>query len=61
MPYAEVLVGILDNAQFIGHFNTDIFKEGINNKFVEYNQGQYTDVKTALTDLETELNEKLFK
>ncbi len=61
MPYAEVLVGILDNAQFIGHFNTDIFKETINNKFVEYNQGQYTDVKTALTDLETELNEKLFK
>lgn len=61
MPYASVLVDILDNAQFIGLFNTDAFKEAINNKFVEYNQGQYTDVKTALQDLENQLNESLFK
>lgn len=61
MPYAKVLVDNLDNAQFIGHFNTDIFKEGINNKFVEVNQGQYTDIPTALQDLENELNASLFK
>lgn len=57
-PYAKPLVGILDSAQFIGYFNTDVFKETINNVFVDYcTGGIYADVDAALKDLETKLSE----
>ena len=39
VPYADVLVGILDQGQFIGNFNTDRLKETINNTFVSYCSG----------------------
>lgn len=59
MPFLEPLVSILDKAQYIGHFNTDVFKEAINNTFVDYCSGVYPSADEALTHLEGELNEKL--
>ena len=59
-PYAEPLVGILDGAQYIGPFNTDVFKEKVNEAFSAYCKGgQNTD--ECLADLEKTLNKALFK
>jgi hypothetical protein len=55
-PYAEPLVGILDGGQFIGEFNTDVFKEIVNNVFSAYCKGQYDSTDAALQDLEEQLN-----
>ena len=60
-PYAEPLVGILSDAQFIGNFNTDIFKECVNETFSAYCKGQAGTTDEALADLEKTLNKKLFK
>lgn len=59
MPYMQVLVNILDKSQYIGHFNTDVFKETINNVFVDYCSGIYSSVDEALIDLEDKLNSSL--
>ena len=56
MPYAEALTGILDDGQFIGHFNTDRWKEAVNNAFVAYCSGDYASIDEAMEDLNTELN-----
>ena len=58
-PYAKPLVDILDNASFIGFFNTDRFKEAIDNKFVDYCSGVYDSSDAALADMEAKLNEIL--
>lgn len=55
-PYAKPLVGILDGGQFIGHFNTDVFKENVNNVFSAYCKGQYDSADAALKELEETLN-----
>jgi multiple sugar transport system substrate-binding protein len=59
MPFLEPLVKILDDAQYIGYFNTDVFKEAINNTFVDYCTGVYGSVDEALTHLQTELNDTI--
>ncbi len=59
MPYVEPLVSILDKSQFIGYFNTDTFKELINNTFVDYCVGKYPSVDDALMSLEIALNTSL--
>ena len=59
MPHVQPLVEILDKSQYIGYFNTDVFKESINNTFVDYCQGLYTSVDEALVDLEETLNAEL--
>lgn len=59
MPHVEPLVNALDNSQYIGHFNTDVFKETINNVFVDYCQGIYGSVDEALQALEDTLNAEL--
>ena len=56
MPYAEVLTGILEDGQFIGSFNTDRWKEAVNNTFVAYCSGDYASVDEAMEHLNTELN-----
>lgn len=56
MPYAEPLVGILDKAQFIGHFNSDQFKEAINNAFVDYCSGIYGSANEALSSATDTIN-----
>lgn len=56
-PYAEPLVGILQYGQFIGFFNTDSFKEAINNTFVDYCSGIYANATEALTALQEALAE----
>lgn len=59
-PYAEPLIGILDKSDFIGYFNTDVFKEIINNVFVDYcTGGIYGSIDEALTDMQNQLNEKI--
>ena len=60
-PYAEPLVGILDGAQFIGDFNTDVFKECVNESFSAFCKGQAGTTDECLADLEKTLNKKLFK
>ena len=60
MPFLEPLVGILGNAQFIGYFNTDIFKETINNVYTDYcTGGIYESIDAALADLEAQCNANL--
>lgn len=59
MPFAKVLIDILDKGQYIGKFNTDIVKEAVNNTFVDYCSGQYSSLDAALETLQGELNEKL--
>ncbi|QIK69413.1 extracellular solute-binding protein [Erysipelothrix sp. HDW6C] len=56
MPYVEPLVSVLDKAQFIGYFNTDVFKEAINEVFQEYEAGHYGSVEDALKAIEAKLN-----
>lgn len=56
VPYADVLVGILDQGQFIGNFNTDRLKETINNTFVSYCSGEYGSLDEAMEDMNTKLN-----
>ena len=60
-PIAEPLVGILDGAQFIGFFNTDVFKECINETFSAYCKGEAGSTDEALAALEKTLNKKLYK
>ena len=61
-PYAEPLVGILENAQFIGPFNTDQFKEVICNTFTDYcTGGIYGSIDEALADMEGKLNDIVIK
>lgn len=57
--YAEPLVAILDGGQFIGKFNTDVFKECVNDVFSSYCKGGYSSADEALKELENECNEKL--
>ncbi|MCF0144797.1 MAG: extracellular solute-binding protein [Firmicutes bacterium] len=60
-PYAEPLVGILEGSQFIGEFNTDVFKEQVNETFSAYCKGKAGTTDEALAKLEKTLNNKLFK
>lgn len=55
MPYVKILVPLLDNAQFIGHFNTDILKENVNLVFENYINGEYESVDEAMKDLNVKL------
>ncbi|MDH6367246.1 MULTISPECIES: ABC transporter substrate-binding protein [unclassified Breznakia] len=61
MPYAEPLVKILDDGHFVGYFNTDTFKEKINEVFTEYAIGGYASVDDALMDLDKKLNSAINK
>ncbi len=54
--YAAPLVPILEGGQFIGMFNTDVFKENVNNVFSAYCKGQYADTDAALGELQDALN-----
>ena len=56
MPYLGVLIDILDGSQFIGYFNTDEFKESINNTFVDLSMGKHATVEEALKSLNETLN-----
>ncbi len=60
MPHVKFLIDILPNGRYLGHFNTDVFKESINNMFVELcTTATYASVADALAVLETQLNEQL--
>ena len=61
MPFAKPLVGILDDARFIGYFNTDQFKEAVNNMFVDLVMGTIPSVDEALSSLEKHLNANVVK
>ena len=62
MPHVVPLLGILKDGQYIGHFNTDVFKEAVNNMFVELcTTNTYPTVKDALTELENKLNSEFFE
>lgn len=59
MPFLAPLIPILGNSQFIGFFNTDLFKEAINNTFTDYCTGAYGSVDEALEALEANCNDNL--
>jgi multiple sugar transport system substrate-binding protein len=59
MPFAAPLINILDKAQYIGRFNTDVFKEAVNNAFVDYCSGKFASVDEALAKLQESLNSSL--
>ena len=61
MPFAAPLAGILEDAQFIGYFNTDQFKEAVNNTFVDLVMGTIPSVDEALVSLEEHLNTNVAK
>ncbi len=56
MPYVKPLVSILDKGQFIGRFNTDQFKESINNAFVDYCSDVYGSSEEALAAAQQAIN-----
>lgn len=56
MPYAAPLLEILDDSQFIGYFNTDLFKEKVNQTFQKLVSGDIPNVDSALVELEKQLN-----
>lgn len=61
-PYAKPLIPILEDGHYIGRFNTDVFKEAVNNLFVELcTTDTYASAKDGLTALEADLNSKLIK
>ena len=61
MEFAAPLVDILEYGHFIGYFNTDVYKEEINDMFVKLNSSTYTTVDEALAALEKSLNDKINK
>jgi multiple sugar transport system substrate-binding protein len=58
MPFMSILVPTLENAQFIGSFNTDRLKENINDVFVDYCSGESYggSVTEAMADLQKKLD-----
>lgn len=56
MPYMKPIVSILGDAQYIGHFNTDIMKESINNAFVDYCTGKIVTSEEALQSAQDNIN-----
>jgi len=61
MPHVLPLLDILKNGQYIGHFNTDILKEAVNNLFVELcTTNTYPTVKDGLAAMEEKLNSEVF-
>ena len=61
MTHVTFMIDILPNGQYLGHFNTDVFKENINNMFIELcTAGENPDVKGALMSLEERLNSEFF-
>ncbi|MGI6141944.1 MAG: extracellular solute-binding protein [Caldicoprobacterales bacterium] len=59
MPHVLPLLDILENGKYIGHFNTDVLKEAVNNKFVEMCTTDIS-VEDALAKLEEDMNNQLF-
>jgi len=61
MPHVKPLIDILPEGQYLGYFNTDVFKENINNTFIELTTTDtYATVADALAALEKKLNADLF-
>jgi multiple sugar transport system substrate-binding protein len=62
MPFVVPLLEILKYGQYIGNFNTDVFKEGINAMFVRLcTTKDFPTVKDGLAELQRDLNAKIFK
>ncbi len=56
LPFMAVPVAILDEAQFIGYFNTDRLKEAVNDAFMDYCGGVNTDMDAVLENMNNALN-----
>jgi len=65
MPYMKPLLGNLDKAQFIGSFNTDVFKTYLKQMFISLcsDDGTYASVEDACKKLTEDLaaNLKIYK
>lgn len=60
IPFVEPLLKILPYGQYIGRFNTDVFKEDINNMMVRLcTTTDFATVKDGLAELEKDLNGKI--
>ena len=60
-PFMKPILDILQYAHFIGPFNTEVFKENLNQVFMSLCQrtGEFADVTAALRALETRTNSEL--
>lgn len=57
MPYTKPLIDILEGGQYVGYFNTDIFKQNLNGMFTELTRGnKYATVADGLKDFQTTMN-----
>lgn len=58
MPYAAPLLDMLGDGQYMGSFNTDVFKQAVNGAFIELVRGtdKYSGVEEALADIENTIN-----
>jgi ABC-type glycerol-3-phosphate transport system substrate-binding protein len=59
LPYMVPLLDILDYGQYLGYFNTDVFKEIVNEVFMELCAGDFGSVREAMEELDSRLNEEL--
>jgi ABC-type glycerol-3-phosphate transport system substrate-binding protein len=60
LPFMKPLLGILDNGQYLGYFNSEVFKETINDVFVALcTTNEYASVREAMEALDEMLNEEL--
>lgn len=58
MPYAAPILDMLGDGQYMGSFNTDVFKQAVNGAFIELvrDTGKYSGVEEALADIESTIN-----
>jgi multiple sugar transport system substrate-binding protein len=56
MPFMGILVPTLENASYIGYFNTDRLKDNLNDTFVNFCDGKFASAEEAMKKLEETLN-----
>lgn len=57
MPYTKPILDIQANGQYMGNFNTDLFKQTLNGAFVELVNGdKYASVEEMLQDVQDTMN-----
>lgn len=57
MPYTKPILDIQANGQYMGNFNTDLFKQTLNGAFTELvSSNKYASVEEALQDVQDTMN-----
>lgn len=57
MPYAVPILNMLGDGQYMGSFNTDVFKQAVNGVFIDLvRTDKYASVEEALAEIENTIN-----